>query len=187
MPDVVAMRPTTIYGVSKVYSELLGEYYHRKWGVDFRCLRFPGIISWKQCPNGGTTDYSTEMFYRALEGVTYTCPLKEDTQLPMMYMPDALNSTIGLLSAPNACLKRRVYNVDGFMLTPSIVEAAIKKEIPSFKVVYAPDFRQAIAESWPHSLDDSNARRDWGWNPEFTAEATFKDMLSNLRILLKKH
>jgi len=183
MPDVVAMRPTTIYGVSKVYAELLGEYYNRKFGVDFRCLRFPGIISWKQCPSGGTTDYSTEMFYFALQGREYICPLKEDTPLPMMYMADALNSTIGLLCAPNACLKRRVYNVGAFSLTPRQVELAIKKEISGFVVHYKPDFRQQIAESWPHSLDDHNARDDWQWNPQFSAEATFADMLANLRAM----
>jgi threonine 3-dehydrogenase len=181
MPDLVAQRPTTIYGISKMYAEVLGSYFHQKWGVDFRCMRFPGIISWKQCPSGGTTDYSVEMFYFALQGKPYVCPLQPDTPLPMMYMSDCLKATADFLAAPSESLKQRVFNVNAFSLTPRMVEAAIKKEIPQFSCVYQPDFRQGIAESWPHLMDDHNARDQWGWNPQYTADAVFKDMFVNLR------
>lgn len=186
MPDVVVQRPTTIYGISKMYAEVLGSYYHRKWGVDFRCLRFPGVISWKQRPSGGTTDFSVESFYCALSGEEYVCPLKPDTPLPMMYMPDCLKCLTDFLTTPRSSLKQCVYNVNAFSLTPRQCEEGIKKEIPEFKMKYAPDFRQGIAESWPEYLDSHNAKEQWGFAPQFDIPAVFRDMMTNLRLLLRK-
>eukprot|EP00727_Mastigamoeba_balamuthi_P012873 m51a1_g8208 Threonine dehydrogenase (338) ;pseudo; r:57996-59498 len=184
MPDVVAQRPTTIYGISKLYAEALGSYYRSKWGVDFRCMRFPGIVSWKQCPSGGTTDFSTEMFYYALQGQHYVCPLRPDTRLPMMYMDDALKATADILEAPREQLRQCVYNVNAFALTPRMVEEAVRAQCPNWTCSYVPDFRQGIAESWPQYMDDHNAREQWGWSPRFTAPDVFADMFKNLRVKL---
>ncbi|KAH3765058.1 threonine dehydrogenase [Pelomyxa schiedti] len=186
-PDVCVLRPTSIYGISKVYLEMLGSYYFRKFGVDFRSLRYPGIISWAVCPSGGTTDYATEMFYFALQNKPYVCPLQEDTPLPFMYMDDCILATHNLLAAPRERLTQCVYNVNGFCMTPKQLEVEIKKEIPDFKVTYSPcPIRQKIAESWPHSLDDTNAQRDWDWRPKFGIKEMVAVMFANLRPILCK-
>ncbi|MCY3411505.1 MAG: NAD-dependent epimerase/dehydratase family protein [Candidatus Heimdallarchaeota archaeon] len=183
-PDDTIMRPTTIYGVSKVYVELLGEYYHQKWGVDFRTLRYPGIISWKTPPMHGTTDYAVAIFHEALKHKKYISFLAEDALLPMMYMPDCLKGTIELLEADASKLSRRTYNLGGFSFAPRDIAASIQKHIPEFEISYQPDYRQQIAESWPNSLDDSNARRDWNWMPRYTLDTMVEDMLANLSQML---
>jgi len=186
-PDITIQRPNTIYGVSKVYLELLGCYYQEKYGVDFRSLRYPGVISSETLPGGGTTDYSVEIFYEALKHGKYTCFLEKDTELPMMYMPDCLKATQTLLEANPKSLTQRVYNVTAFTLTPHILAQQIKKYMPNFVIEYRPDFRQNIANSWPKSLNDSLARKDWGWSPDYDLDAMTIDMLLKLRDKLKYH
>jgi threonine 3-dehydrogenase len=180
-PDDCIMRPTTMYGLTKIHTELLGEYYHKKFGVDFRSLRYPGVISSKSMPGGGTTDYAVEIYHEALERGEYTCFLSEDTSLPMIYMPDLLKATIGLMEADPVTLKRRVYNLGALAFTPATLTKAIQKEIPDFKMHYEPDFRQAIADTWPKKLDDTFATEDWGWQPDYDVEAMTKEMLKDLR------
>ncbi|TXT57949.1 MAG: hypothetical protein BAJATHORv1_10659 [Candidatus Thorarchaeota archaeon] len=179
-PNDVIMRPTTAYGVSKVFIELWGEYYVERYGVDFRSLRYPGIISSETLPGGGTTDYAVEIFYEALKNKEYTCFLAEDAMLPMMYMPDCIKSTIDLIEAKEDNLEHRSFNVTAMSFTPADIAAEIKKHIPDFEIHYEPDFRQKIAESWPRSLDDSAAREEWGWNPDYDLAAMTKDMLETL-------
>jgi threonine 3-dehydrogenase len=179
-PDITNMRPTTIYGISKVYLELLGEYYHNKWGVDFRSLRYPGILSSETLPGGGTTDYAIDIFYKALTKKQYTCFLEKDARLPMMYMPDCLNATINFIEADQEDLKLRTYNVAAVSFTPEEIANEIKKHIPDFTMNYAPDFRNDIAKSWPESLDDSNARNDWNWKHTFDLAEMTKNMLENI-------
>jgi threonine 3-dehydrogenase len=185
-PDFTVQRPRGIYGIGKVYAELLGEYYFQKRGVDFRTLRYPGIISWKTLPGGGTTDYAVDIFHAALKGKVYDCYLKPDTELPMMYMPDCIKATVDLLEADPARLTHRTYNVTSFSVTPKILHAAIQKVIPSFKIQYMniDPLRQGFADSWPKSLDDSDARRDWKWKEAFGLDAMVKDMLDNLPKML---
>jgi len=184
-PDITIMRPNTIYGITKLHLELLGEYYTQKCGLDFRSLRYPGIISSKTEPGGGTTDYAVEIFYQALKTGRYECFLNGQTNLPMMYMPDCLDATIALLTEPAENLKQRTYNVTSVSFTPEQLAAEIKKRIPHFEITYKPDFRQAIADSWPASLDDSNARNDWGWSPKYDLSAIVDDMLFKLSAKLK--
>ena len=179
-PNDVIMRPTTAYGVSKVFIELWGEYYSKRYDMDFRSLRYPGIISSEALPGGGTTDYAVEIFYEALKNKQYTCFLGKDTMLPMMYMPDCIKSTIDLLEADQSKLVHRSFNVTAMSFTPEDIANEIKKHIPDFKIDYEPDFRQQIAETWPRSLDDSAARDEWGWQPNFDLAKMTSDMLEKL-------
>lgn len=179
-PDECIMRPTTMYGLTKVHSELLGEYYHRKFGVDFRSLRYPGVISSKSMPGGGTTDYAVEIYHEALAHGKYKCFLSADTSLPMIYMPDLLKATVGLMEADSDKLTRRTYNLGSMAFTPAQLCDAIKQEIPEFEMTYAPDFRQAIADTWPKKIDDSIATEDWGWSPDYDVNLMTKEMLMDL-------
>ncbi|DAZ94003.1 TPA: hypothetical protein N0F65_007247 [Lagenidium giganteum] len=185
-PDECVMRPTTIYGITKIHLELLGEYYNQRYGVDFRSIRYPGIISSEAWPGGGTTDYAVEIFYDALNKGSYKCFLKEDACLPMMYMPDCLKASIALLNAPSEQLTQRVYNITAVSFTPAQIAASIKKFMPNFEITYEPDFRQQIAETWPRSIDDSKAREDWGWQHDYDLDAMVEDMLIKLDAKLKK-
>ncbi len=179
-PNITVLQPTTMYGITKVAGELLAEYYHKKYGLDIRSMRLPGIISSETLPGGGTTDYAVEIFYEAIKNKRYACFLKEDTILPMMYMPDCLKCMIDLLEADNSRLKRRVYNVTGMSFSAGEIAAEIKKHIPQFEIDYKPDFRQEIADSWPKSIDDSLAREEWGWNPSYNLISMTKDMIDKL-------
>ena len=179
-PNDVIMRPTSAYGVTKVFIELWGEYYTKRFGVDFRSLRYPGIISSEALPGGGTTDYAVEIFYEALKNKKYTSFLDKGTYLPMMYMPDCIKCTLDLIEADESKLIHRSYNITAMSFAPEEIAAEVKKHIPEFEMSYEPDFRQAIAESWPASLDDSVAREEWGWTPDYDLAAMTKDMLEKL-------
>jgi nucleoside-diphosphate-sugar epimerase len=186
-PQVTIMDPTTMYGITKYAGELLTRYYAYKFGVDVRGVRYPGIISSEALPGGGTTDYAVEIFYYALEGKKYRCYLREDTMLPMMYMPDAVKAAIQLMNADKSKLTiMSGYNIAAFSFTPKQLELEIRKYIPEFQVEYVPDFRQKIADSWPKSLDDTVARNEWGWSPDWSFEAMVKDMLVKLAHRLGK-
>ena len=177
------MDPATVYGISKLAGEGWCAWYHRNHGVDVRSLRYPGLISWKTLPGGGTTDYAVEIFHAALKQGQYTSFLAAGTALPMMYMPDAIRATIELMEAPADCLHERgSYNLAGISFAPFELAAAIERHIPGFKMQYQPDFRQAIADSWPRSIDDQAARTDWGWRAQYGLEAMVRDMLENLRL-----
>ena len=181
-PQKTIIEPTTVYGISKYAGEFWCNYYSLKYGVDVRSLRYPGLISYKSAPGGGTTDYAVEIFHEALEEGRYDCFLKEDTYLPMMYMPDAIRATIELMEAPKEKIKERTsYNISAISFSPKEIGAEIKKHLPHFTVDYKPDYRQAIADSWPQSIDDHIAQKDWGWKPEFDLAAMAKDMLDNLK------
>ena len=180
-PQKTIIEPITVYGISKYAGEFWCNYYFNKYGVDVRSLRYPGLISYKSAPGGGTTDYAIEIFHEALEHGHYTCFLEKDTYLPMMYMPDAIRATIELMEAPREKIKERTsYNLSAISFSPEEIAAEIKKHIPSFTVDYKPDYRLDIARSWPQSIDDSVARNDWGWQPEFDLAAMTTDMLENL-------
>lgn len=180
-PQQTIIEPTTVYGISKYAGEFWCNYYHQRYGVDVRSIRYPGLISYKSAPGGGTTDYAVEIFHEALEEKKYTCFLQEDTYLPMMYMPDAIRATIELMEAPASKISIRTsYNLSGMSFSPKEISAAIKKHIPEFAINYKPDYRQAIANSWPQSIDDSVARKDWGWKEEYNLEGMVADMLDNL-------
>ena len=180
-PQAAALNPTTMYGVSKVAGELLCNYYFLKYAMDVRCLRYPGLISSEAPPGGGTTDYAVEIFYSALQKGSYVCFLREDSTLPMMYMPDAIRGTISLMEADPAKVKRHGgYNLAAVSFSPAELTAEIRKHIPGFKVIYSPDRRQAIADSWPMSIDDADARRDWGWSPAYDLSKMTSDMISKL-------
>lgn len=180
-PQHTIMDPTTVYGISKLAGERWCEYYFNKYGLDVRSLRYPGLISYKTPPGGGTTDYAVDIFHHAKRGEAYECFLGPDTPLPMMYMPDAIRATIELMEAPAAQVKiRSSYNLAGISFTPSQITHAIRRHVPDFTVRYAPDFRQAIADSWPKSIDDTQAQRDWGWRARFDLQAMVSDMLANL-------
>ncbi len=180
-PQYTVTEPNTIYGISKLAGERWCDWYFQKKGLDVRSLRYPGLISYKTKAGGGTTDYAVDIFFEAVEKKSYTCFLKEDTVLPMMYMPDAIRGTIELMEAPaNKISVRSGYNFSGISFAPKDVVAEIKKTIPDFTIAYQPDFRQEIAEGWPQSVDDSIARKDWGWKPEFNLAATSKDMIEHI-------
>ena len=176
------MEPNTVYGITKQAGERWCEYYHQKFNIDVRSLRYPGLISWKTHPGGGTTDYAVQIFHQAIKDGEYESFLTEDTTLPMMYMPDAVRATIELMEAPSENLKiRSSYNVAGISFNPKEISEAIKAYIPKFKITYNTDERQAIANSWPKSIDDSEAQKDWGWKHHFDLDALTKDMLLNLK------
>ena len=180
-PQATVIEPVTVYGISKFAGEFWCNYYNRRYGVDVRSLRYPGLISYKSAPGGGTTDYAIEIFHEALEEKKYECFLREDTYLPMMYMPDAIRATIELMEAEASKISIRTsYNISGMSFSPKEIAAEIKKHIPDFSISYKPDYRQAIADSWPQSIDDAVARNDWGWKEEFALERMVKDMLDNL-------
>lgn len=180
-PQQTVIEPITVYGISKYAGEFWCNYYNQRWGLDVRSIRYPGLISYKSAPGGGTTDYAVEIFHEALEEKKYECFLQEDTYLPMMYMPDAIKATIELMEAPVEKIKIRTsYNISSMSFSPKQIAAEIKKHIPEFSISYKPDYRQQIANSWPQSIDDSVARNDWGWKEDYNLSAMTKDMLDNL-------
>jgi nucleoside-diphosphate-sugar epimerase len=180
-PQKTIIEPSTVYGISKYAGEFWCNYYAAKYDVDVRSMRYPGLISYKSAPGGGTTDYAVEIYQEALDEKEYTCFLNSETYLPMMYMPDAIRATIELMEAPKEKISIRTsYNLSGMSFSPAEIAAEIKKHIPEFKMKYKPDYRQAIADSWPQSIDDSVAAADWGWKPKYTLETMTKDMLENL-------
>lgn len=181
-PQQTIIEPITVYGISKYAGEFWCNYFHQRYAVDVRSIRYPGLISYKSAPGGGTTDYAVEIFHEALEEKQYECFLQEDTYLPMMYMPDAIRATIELMEAPAHKIKTRTsYNVSGMSFSPKEIGAEIQKHITDFSISYKPDYRQAIANSWPQSIDDAVARNDWGWKEEYDLPAMTKDMLVNLQ------
>lgn len=183
-PQDTIQRPDTMYGVTKVTGELLSDYYYRRFGVDTRSVRFPGLISYVAPPGGGTTDYAVDIYYAAVKGEEFKCPLCNGTYMDMMYMPDALRAAIELMEAdPGRLLHRNSFNIASMSFDPAMIYAKIKEYVPDFKMVYEPDpLRQQIADSWPDSLDDSCARNEWDWKPEYDLDAMTKDMLAKLRI-----
>jgi len=181
-PQQTIIEPTTVYGISKYAGEFWCNYYFNRYGVDVRSLRYPGLISYKSAPGGGTTDYAVEIFYEALEHKKYNCFLSEDTYLPMMYMPDAIKATIELMEAPAEKISiRHSYNVAGMSFSPKEIAATIQNHIPTFSISYKEDYRQAIANSWPQSIDDAVARNDWGWQQDYDLERMVADMFINLK------
>ena len=176
------MEPSTVYGISKQSGERWCEYYFNKFDVDVRSVRYPGLISWKTLPGGGTTDYAVEIYHKALEEKQYSCFLKENTLLPMMFMDDAIRATIDIMETPAEKIKiRSSYNLAAMSFNPSEIAKSIQQHIPEFKISYAPDFRQQIADSWPSSINDTKAQEDWGWKPAFDLEKTTHEMLKNLK------
>jgi nucleoside-diphosphate-sugar epimerase len=181
-PQQTIIEPTTVYGISKYAGEFWCNYFNHRYGIDVRSLRYPGLISYKSEPGGGTTDYAVEIFHDAIEENHYTCFLKENTYLPMMYMPDAIRATIELMeSAADKISVRTSYNISGMSFSPKQIGAEIKKHLPDFTITYEPDYRQQIAESWPQSIDDSVATKDWGWKPKYDLAAMTSDMIKNLK------
>jgi nucleoside-diphosphate-sugar epimerase len=182
-PQQTIIEPITVYGISKYAGEFWCNYYFQRWGIDVRSIRYPGLISYKSAPGGGTTDYAVEIFHEALEEKKYECFLQEDTYLPMMYMPDAIKATIELMEAPAAKIGIRTsYNISGMSFSPKEIAAEIQKHIPEFEISYQPDYRQQIANSWPQSIDDSVARNDWGWQEDYDLPLMTKDMFDNLSL-----
>ena len=180
-PQETVLKPKTMYGVTKVCGELLGDYYFKRFNLDIRGVRYPGIISSETLPGGGTTDYAVEIFYEAIKNKKYTCFVKEDTVLPMMYMPDCIKGTIDLMDADISKLKHHCdFNLTAMSFSVGELVDEIKKHIPEFTCDYKPDFRQAIADSWPRSIDDSAAKEEWGWKPEYNLPTMTKDMLDKL-------
>lgn len=181
-PQKTIVEPSTVYGISKYAGELWCQYYFEKYGLDVRSIRYPGLISWKSAPGGGTTDYAIDIYIEALNKKSYTCFLSADTYLPMMYMDDAVRATLELMDAPKESIKNRMsYNLSAMSFSPEEIFESIKKRIPEFEISYAPDFRQKIANSWPSKIDDSEARKDWGWKHEYDLERMTDVMLENLK------
>ena len=181
-PQATVTEPSTVYGISKKAGEGWAAYYHRKYGVDVRSIRYPGLISWKTQPGGGTTDYAVDIFHHALKNGSYECFLRENTALPMMYMSDAIQATLQLMEAPAEDLSVRTsYNLSALSFTPAELAQSIRVHLPGFKISYAPDSRQEIADSWPESIDDSQAQKDWGWKPQYDLKKLTREMLQNLR------
>ena len=181
-PQYTVMEPNTVYGITKQAGERWNEYYFNKFGVDVRSLRYPGLIGWKAAPGGGTTDYAVDIFHQAIQHKKYESFLSENTGLPMMYMTDAIRATINLMEAPAVQVKiRSSYNLAGVSFTPKQIAEEIKKHIPDFEISYSPDFRQAIADSWPSSIDDSYAKKDWGWELKYDLEKMTSIMMKNLK------
>ena len=180
-PQHTIMEPNTVYGITKLAGERWNEYYFKKFNVDVRSLRYPGLISWKGSPGGGTTDYAVEIFHNAINHAKYSCYLSKNTRLPMMYMPDAIRATIELMNSPSKNIKiRSSYNLSGISVTPHEMYAEIKKHINSFKMIYNIDFRQKIADSWPQTIDDSFAQKDWGWKLNYDLKNITLEMIKNL-------
>lgn len=178
--------PNTMYGITKLAGERLCEYYHNKFGLDVRSIRYPGLISWKTLPGGGTTDYAVHIFHEAIKNKKYSCFLKEDATLPMMLIDDAIRATLELMQAPEKNIHIRTsYNLAGISFSPKELAESIKIHIPDFKIEYSPDFRQAIAASWPQSIDDSNARKDWNWTPKYDMDELVNSMLQNIKKFYK--
>ena len=181
-PQQTLMEPSTVYGISKVSGEFWCNYYHKKYGVDVRSIRYPGIISWKSLPGGGTTDYAVNIYFEALKKGHFECFLEQDTRLPMMYMKDAIEATIHIMKADhNAIHIRTSYNLAAISFTPKEIAKEIKNYVPDFEITYKPDYRQAIADSWPRIIDDSMARKDWGWKHSYDLAAMSKEIITNLR------
>lgn len=181
-PQVTVMEPNTVYGISKLAGERWCAYYHDKYGVDVRSIRYPGLISWKTPPGGGTTDYAVDIFHQAVKTGKYACFLSENTKLPMMYMDDAIRATIQIMEADPTDLKvRSSYNLAGISFSPKELTNAIRKFIPDFEISYRPDSRQAIADTWPQSIDDQTAQKDWGWKHQFDLDRTVCEMISGIR------
>ena len=182
-PQQTIIEPTTVYGISKYAGEYWCNYYYLKYGLDVRSMRYPGLISYKSSPGGGTTDYAVEIFYEALEHNHYTCFLQQDTYLPMMYMPDAIQATLQLMEAPAQNINIRTsYNIASMSFSPQEIATAIQAHLPNFTIDYKPDYRQLIADSWPQSIDDSVATKDWGWQPKYNLPMMVKEMLDNVTI-----
>lgn len=181
-PQHTITEPNTVYGISKLAGERWNEYYFNKFGVDIRSIRYPGLIGWKAAPGGGTTDYAVDIFHQAILHEKYECFLSENTTLPMMYMTDAIRATIELMESPSDRVKiRSSYNLGGISFSPKDIATEIKKLIPNFEIHYNPDFRQAIADSWPSSIDDTPAQNDWGWKMKYHLENMSSDMIKNLK------
>ncbi|NUM32457.1 MAG: NAD-dependent epimerase/dehydratase family protein [Bacteroidetes bacterium] len=181
-PQQCVIEPNTVYGITKFTGERYCEYYHRRYGLDVRSIRYPGLIGYKSEPGGGTTDYAVEIFHEALKNNKYSCFLNSDTTLPMLYMPDAIKATLDITHAETDKIKTRSsYNLAGFSFSPELLSDKIKNHLPDFKISYKPDERQKIADSWPESIDDSFARKDWGWQNQFSLEEMVSDMIKNLK------
>jgi len=186
-PQETVLKPTTMYGLTKVAGELLGDYYVQRYGLDVRGLRYPGIISYETLPGGGTTDYAVAIYYEAIKQKKYTCFVNADTMLPLMYMPDCIKATIDLMQADFSKLKHHSdFNVGAMSFNVAELAESIKKHIPEFEISYEPDFRQKIADSWPNDVDDTAAREEWGWKPDYALDAMTEDMLKNIKIKHEK-
>lgn len=184
-PQYTIMEPSTVYGISKQAGERWCEYYHQKYGVDVRSIRYPGLIGYKSKPGGGTTDYAVDIFHKAIQSDQYECFLTENTTLPMMYMPDAIKATIKIMQTDIENIKiRSSYNISGTSFSPKEITAEIQKIKPAFKVSYSADYRQQIADSWPSSIDDKEAQKDWNWRPVYTLSKMTEDMMTNLNLLI---
>lgn len=182
-PQQTIIEPTTVYGISKYAGEFWCNYYFQRYGVDVRSLRYPGLISYKSAPGGGTTDYAVEIYHEAIQHKKFTSCLAADTYLPMMYMPDAIRATLELMEAPADNISVRTsYNVSAMSFSPAEVAASIQQHVPDFTITYAPDYRQKIAETWPFSIDDTVSRKDWGWKEEYHLDKMTTDMLKNLKV-----